>query len=162
MYKYIKKMQNYLASFYLPVILSIPIAPILGWFEKYVFGDWEFLKFLVVLMIVDTLLGLIIHTKKRDLSVQGFEKIIIKVICYGAALIVAHNLSSYRVLGEVIEGFNWFRTTICSSLIIRESLSILNGIQNLYPNILPARVRKYLKYYDDKGEFKKNDKFEEK
>ncbi len=150
------RVKNYVMSFYIPIVVAIPITPFVGWFEKYVFGDWEFLKFLVVLMIVDTLMGFLHHIKKKDFSVEGFEKILIKVICYGCALIVAHDLSSYKILGASIGGFEWFRVTICTALIVREALSILNNIQKVYPNVLPPRIRKYLKYYDETGEIKKN------
>ena len=126
------RVKNYVMSFYIPIVVAIPITPFVGWFEKYVFGDWEFLKFLVVLMIVDTLIGFLHHIKKKDFSVEGFEKILI------------------------IGGFEWFRVTICTALIVREALSILNNIQKVYPNVLPPRIRKYLKYYDETGEIKKN------
>ena len=38
-------------------IMALPIAPLLEVIEKYVFGDWEFVKYLFVLVIFDTLLG---------------------------------------------------------------------------------------------------------
>lgn len=149
-------MKGYAMSFWYPLLIAIPISPIHGWFEKYVFGDWEFLKFLVILMVVDTVLGFWNHFKEKDLSLEGFEKILIKLICYGSALIVAHNLSSFQVLGEVISGFSWFRFTICTALIVREALSIFKQIDKLSPGIVPIRIKKYLKYYDDNGEFKNN------
>lgn len=155
MSKLYKVLRNYMISFYYPILIAIPISPILTWFEKYVFGDWEFLKFLIVLIVVDTILGIFNSLKKKSLSLSGFEKVLTKLISYGCALIVAHNLSSYRILGEIVTGFDWFRTTICTALIVRESLSILNNIQKVYPNVLPPRIRKYLKYYDETGQLKK-------
>lgn len=150
----LRKMKGYAMSFWYPILIAIPISPIQGWFEKYIYGDWEFLKFLVILMVVDTFLGIWNHFKKKDLSLEGFEKILIKLICYGSALIVAHNLSSFQILGSSIDGFSWFRSTICTALVIRESLSIFKQIDKLSPGTIPSRIRKYLKYYDDNGEMK--------
>lgn len=140
-------------SFYIPIVVAVPITPIMGYFEKYVFGDWMFLNYLVVLIVLDTLIGFVYHIMKKDFSIEGFEKILIKLICYGCALIVAHNLSSFKVLGSPVSGFEWFRVTICAALMVREGLSIINNIQKIYPDILPPRIRKYLKYYDDNGDF---------
>ena len=36
-------------------LISIPLAPIMELVEKYVFGDWEFAKFLIVLVVIDTM-----------------------------------------------------------------------------------------------------------
>lgn len=161
MRKYIKKMHQYLMSFHIPILLAIPFSPIVVVFEKYVFGDWEFVKYLVTAMIIDTLLGFIHHLLQKDFSIEGFEKIFVKVICYGSALAVAHILSSFTVLGDPIEGFIWFRTTIYTALLIRECLSILNNVDKLKPDIVPSRIKRYLKYYDETGEIRK-DNFVEK
>ena len=66
------RVKKYVMSFYIPIVVAIPITPFVGWFEKYVFGDWEFLKFLVVLMIVDTLMGFLHHIKKDVYKRQVF------------------------------------------------------------------------------------------
>ena len=154
MYKYVKKMKQYLMSFYLPIIVAIPFSPIIACFEKYVFGDWEFVKYLVAAMAIDTALGFVHHLLKKDFSIEGFEKILIKIICYGSALAVAHILSSFTVLGDQIIGFIWFRTTIYTALLVRECLSILNNIDKIKPDIIPPRIKKHLKYYDETGEIR--------
>lgn len=151
------RMKNYLMSFIYPILFAIPISPITAWFEKYVFNDWGFVKFLVVLMCVDTVMGFIYHLMKKDFSLEGFEKIFIKLICYGSALIVAHNLSSYTILGSPVSGFAWFRVAVCTALIVREGLSIFNLIDKISPDIVPPRIKKYLKYYDEEGKFPSKD-----
>lgn len=35
------------------ILAALPLSPFLELFEKYVFGDWEFVKFLVVLVCID-------------------------------------------------------------------------------------------------------------
>ena len=63
-------------------LMALPIAPLLEFVERYVFGDWEFVKFLIVLVVIDTSLGRLtvkgsgLHivnfdTKSGDLSAEG-------------------------------------------------------------------------------------------
>lgn len=154
--RYLYRMKSYLMSFIHPILIAVPISPVVLWFEKYVFNDWEFVKFLVVLMIMDTVLGFAYHLIKHNFSVEGFEKIFIKLLCYGAALIVAHNLSSFTINGDPVQSFNWFRVLICTALMVREGLSIFKMIDRLSPSLVSPRIKKYLKYYDETGEFPKD------
>ena len=39
------------------IFLSVPLTPMLEVFENSVFGDWWFVKFLLVVMALNTLLG---------------------------------------------------------------------------------------------------------
>lgn len=153
--RHLDRMKSYVMSFMYPILIAVPISPLILWFEKYVFNDWEFVKFLVVLMVVDTILGFAFHLKKHDISLEGFEKIIIKLLSYGAALIVAHNLSSFTIAGDPVSSFNWFRALICTALMVREGLSIFKMIDRLSPGLISPRIKKYLKYYDEEGEFPK-------
>ena len=49
--KHISKFKNYIYSFYFPILLSIPISfsNTASFIEQYVFRDWEFLKYLMIL-----------------------------------------------------------------------------------------------------------------
>ena len=53
----IHKIREYVMSFYFPVLLSIPISfsNTASFIEQYMFRDWEFLKYLMILVVVDTL-----------------------------------------------------------------------------------------------------------
>ena len=63
---------------------------IVDWIEKYIFRDWEFLKFLVVLIVIDTLVSWVFHLRKKDFSSKGFAMIMTKLFVYSCLLIVAH------------------------------------------------------------------------
>ena len=52
--------------------MALPIAPILEFIEKYVFGDWEFVKFLIVLVVIDTVLGFIKNFMEHDIISREF------------------------------------------------------------------------------------------
>ena len=73
--KHISKFKNYIYSFYFPVLLSIPISfsNTASFIEQYVFRDWEFLKYLMILVVVDTLVSWVFHLKNKDFSSKGSE-----------------------------------------------------------------------------------------
>ena len=50
-----KYMRKYLYSYYWPFVIAIPIAPIMDWIEKYLWNDWEFLNWLVIFIVIDTM-----------------------------------------------------------------------------------------------------------
>ena len=47
-------------------LIALPLSPLLELFERYVFGDWEFVKWLIVLVCVDTVLGFVKHWLSKD------------------------------------------------------------------------------------------------
>lgn len=155
MNKLIKKTINYIASFFFPLLVAIPLSPIIDWIEKYIYKDWEFLKFLVVLIVIDTIISWIYHIIHKDFSSKGFGMILIKLIIYGALLVIAHVLGNYTIDGQTTTTFTWFRSLMCTALLVRESISIIENIGKLNANLVPLWIRKYLKDFDEHG-FVKN------
>lgn len=146
-----RKLQTYLGSYVLPLIVAIPISPIVDLTEKYLFKDWEFLKFLVVLIIIDTIISWIYHILHKDFSSKGIGMIFIKLIVYAALLIVGHVLGNYTIDGHASETFTWFRSLMCTALLVRESISIIENVGKLNPNLVPLQIRKILKDFDENG-----------
>lgn len=151
----LRKMRRYATSFVLPVILAIPLSTIFSVIEKYVFADWEFLKFLIVSMTIDTGTSWWYHIKQRTFSSKGFAQLFTKIIIYSILLIVAHIFGAYTVNGESFEQMKWFRTFICTALIVRESISIVENVNKIKPGIIPEKIARYLKDYDETGKFNK-------
>jgi phage-related holin len=120
------KIREYVMSLYFPVLLSIPISfsNTASFIEKYVFRDWEFLKYLMILIVIDTLVSWVYHIKNKDFSSKGFSMIITKLFIYSAILIVSHVMGNFTVEGGNVEIYTWFRAVVCNALIIRESISI--------------------------------------
>ena len=63
-------------------LISIPLAPIMELVEKYVFGDWEFAKFLIVLVVIDTMLGFVKHYMLHDISSKAYGMLAKKLNFY--------------------------------------------------------------------------------
>lgn len=154
--KALHKIRNYMLSLYLPVILSIPVSfsNTASFIEKYVFRDWEFMKYLLILIVVDTAVSWIYHIKNKDFSSKGFSMIITKLFIYCAILIVAHVVGNFTVEGGNVEVYTWFRAVVCNALIIRESISIIENAAKVNPTLVPQRVRKYLYDFDEFGDKK--------
>lgn len=142
------------------VLFSLPFAPILELCERYVFGDWEFVKFLVVLVIFDTLLGFIKHFKLHDISSKAYGMIAKKLLVYSSVLVVTHVLASFTVNSDPVGCLVWFRYFACSALMVREAISILENCEAVYPGLLPKSLVRRLSDFDSTTGQKIVDKYE--
>ena len=129
-------------------LISIPLAPIMELVEKYVFGDWEFAKFLIVLVVIDTMLGFVKHYMLHDISSKAYGMIAKKLIVYSVVMIVGHVLASFAVNGQSVESFVWFRYFSCSALLVREGISILENSNTIYPGLIPKAIIRRLADFD--------------
>lgn len=132
----------------LTLIFSVPVSMIVGFFEKYIFADWEFVKWLVILMLIDTLLGFIKHWFRHDLSSRAWGMVAKKIIIYSSVLALTHVLSNFCIAGIQMDSFLWFRTFACSALIVREALSIIENVEEIYPGFFPSWIVKRFKEFD--------------
>ena len=96
--------------------IALPLTPLAELFERYVFGDWEFVRFLVVLITLDTVLGFICHWIAHDISSRAFGMIVRKLLVYSSVMVLGHVMSQFSVGGEPVDSFVWFRYFACSAL----------------------------------------------
>ena len=129
-------------------MIALPITPFIELFEKYVFGDWEFVKYLVVLVVIDTVLGFSKHYIKHDISSKAYGMIAKKIVSYSIVMIVAHVVATFRVGGEQIESLVWFRYFACSALMVRESISIIENLEVISPGFIPKSIVRRLSEFD--------------
>jgi phage-related holin len=155
MRKILDKVINYAASFFYPLLMAIPLSPIVDWIEKYMFKDWEFVKYLIVLITIDTIVSWTYHLIHKDFSSKGFAMIFMKLLVYTSLLIVAHVLGSFTIDGQPNNTFTWFRSLMCTALLVREAISIVENVGKINPELVPVWIRKYLKDFDENGFAKK-------
>ena len=129
-------------------MIALPITPFIELFEKYVFGDWEFVKYLVVLVVIDTILGFSKHYIKHDISSKAYGMIAKKIVSYSIVMIVAHVVATFRVGGEQIESLVWFRYFACSALMVREAISIIENLEVISPGFIPKSIVRRLSELD--------------
>lgn len=136
----------------LSILLSVPATWVIE-LMKYVYQDWEFAKWIVVAIIVDTLAGLVKHWVHADVSSESFwHKFAKKIFIYMILLITSHVLSNFTVQGHLTGAMDFLGEYLCVMMMIREAISILENVNAIVP-IIPVWVLKRLKDFNEKGEY---------
>ena len=138
-------------KFKLPIIGALIFTPLIELFGKYVFADWEFLIFLTLLIVLDTITGFVKALKRGQVSSEGFTGIILKVCVYGVFVIILHVLQSFSDKPLVIATFDWIGTGGYAAVMVRESISIIENLGAIKPNLIPTWILKKLKDFDETG-----------
>lgn len=134
------------------LIFALPLS-IVAEIGKYFYQDWEFAKWIGVAVTVDTLLGIVKHLVHKDASSEDFwSKFAKKIFVYMLLLIIANVLTNYTVGGNVVGTTQWMGTYICTYMIVRESISVIENANAIYP-ILPKSIIKRFKDFNEKGEY---------
>ena len=145
-------------------LIALPLSPFLELFERYVFGDWEFVKWLIVLVCVDTVLGFVKHWLSKDISSKAYGMIGRKLIIYSCVLVpvsythlrahetvlvLSHVMGNFSIAGQVVDSFVWFRYFACTALMVREALSIIENVEEICPGFFPKAIINKLKGFDN-------------
>ena len=137
-------------------LVSLPLS-IVADCSRYLYQDWEFAKWIAVAVILDTVLGVIKHLLHKDASSESFfSKFGKKIAVYIVLLILSNVLTNYTVQGSIIGPTQWIGTYLCVFMMVRETFSIVENLQAIYP-ILPTSFVRRLKDFNDKGEYIKKD-----
>lgn len=135
------------------MLISLPITGIVEFVDAYIYNDWEFARFLVTLIIVDTVLSVIKHLLHKDASSEDFWKgTSKKVFVYMVLLIVANVMSNFNVNGHHVSATAWMGDYLCVAMLVREAISIIENSNAIYP-WLPVKVLKRLKDFGEDGEY---------
>lgn len=143
---------KYAETLLIKIATILPIATIGGsvlfFIEKYVFKDWDFAGYLLVLIVADTLLGVAKNIKNKTVSSSGFANFFIKLLVYSCVLISLHVLNNFTVNKVSHQLFDWSNTVVYTAIIIRELISIFENVAEIKPNLIPAWILKILKSHD--------------
>ncbi len=134
--------------------ISTPLTFVLGFIQKYIYSDWDFLINLLILIAIDTALGFGKAWKYNKVSSAGFGAILIKLALYMFVLIACHVFTSFTINGIHSSVLDWVDNFIFTSLIVREGISIFENISAIQPNIIPAWLLKKMESFNsESGEF---------
>jgi phage-related holin len=133
------------------ILLSAVLMPLIALIQTYIFADWEFMKFLLVLVAIDTALSFYQHYQSHSINSKRFALIIPKLIGYFILLVLSHVIVHFTVEGERNSLFAWFETFCYSAIIVRESISILEHFSLLFPSIVPKTILKRLRTIEKGG-----------
>jgi phage-related holin len=134
------------------LLFSISLDPVFSIFEIYVFNDWNFVGFMMVLLILDTITGILAAWKQRRIHSFKMRMIWEKIGYYALALIVIHIMSSYQVDGKHNQVFEmivpYFKAVMYLILIGTEALSIDENAKKIwgkgfFPKWITSRMLEY-------------------
>lgn len=140
---------------YTVITASVAASPIVSYIDKYIFSDWEFFNFLMVLVIIDTILGVWKHYVNESLSSKGFGVFFNKLATYLIMLILCHVMSNFTIEGKPTLVFAWIPNVIYSAIMVREAISFIENIGAINPKLVPVVVLKKLKEFDKNGGYGK-------
>ncbi len=124
-------------------------------FETYVFADWQFLIFFLMLLTIDTILTVYKAVTCGNISIKLVSIFLQKVLMYVCFLVLVHIVSHYTINGEKNSFFGWLNNVAYSALVVQESIFILESISSIRPELVPQWLLKLLKHYDKTGNFSK-------
>lgn len=130
---------------------GLALTPFVALIEKYVFADWQFVGFLLVLVVVDTAIGLLRAIHLREVNSRAFSRLFTKALCYLSLLILAHVMTTFPIKGEPNAFFKWFDYFIYSAMMAREALSILEHVADIEPSLVPTWLLRRLKQFNEEG-----------
>lgn len=110
-------------------LFTVIATPLMLVTETYLFEDWEYLKWLMLLMFLDLVTGVLrAFLKKVQVTSKGLRQTVIKVIQYFIFLITIHVLTNFKIQGVEVELFAWITTSAYAFLIGIEAKSILENL----------------------------------
>ena len=131
---------------------AFSLSPWLLMVRTYLFDDWQFLGFLLTLVVVDTVTGVLRSWKAQQVSSRAFSRIFTKIMVYLSLLILAHVMTSFTIKGEVNVLFRWFDTFIYCAMMAREALSVLENLATVAPELVPKVLLKRLALFSEDPE----------
>ena len=137
------------------LVAALPLT-IVGNILKYVYQDWEFAKWIGIAVLIDTIVSIVKHWILCDFnSEEFFQKFAKKAFVYIALMILSNLLTYSTVNGHAMGATSWIGEYICWAVLLRESISIVENSNAIYP-WCPVWLLKRLKDYNEKGEYVKN------
>lgn len=136
------------------IIMSVSVATIISFIEKYIYSDWQFGTSLISLIVIDTLLAIYVAIKKKiPITSKKFSQVLEKFVVYFSILAMVKILMSFTVGGNEVKIFNWVDVLICSFFIVRESISILEKGIEINEKLVPKWILEKLKGFAEDGKF---------
>lgn len=140
------------------LIASWSITPFTKFFGDFVFQDWHFFMNLMVLVFVDTILGLFAAYKTKQVSSEGFSKVLAKLFTYFMLLVATHTAVNIKVNQETLTLLTWVDSMVYTLIVVRELISIFEKTAMIGYFKIPTWILEKLKYFDETGNLKDTDK----
>jgi len=125
--------------------------------EMYVFEDWGFIKYLFIMVLLDTILGVRRSVIQKTFHRKNLSGLKDKLIVYTSILVLVHVMTSFTVNDQTVTWFSWLRISVFSGLMAKEGLSSLKNIAATNKSYVPIWLLNKFEEWDKTGKFKFNE-----
>jgi len=122
--------------------------------EIYIFQDWGFVKYLFIMVFLDTILGVRRSIIQKTFYWRNLNGLKDKLIVYISILVLVHVMTSFTVNDETVTWFSWLRISVFSGLMAKEGFSSLKNIAATNKSYVPVWLLKRFEEWDKTGKFK--------
>lgn len=137
------------------LILSINwLLKLMEYIEIYIFQDWGFVKYLFIMVFLDTILGVRRAIIQKTFHWRNLNGLKDKLIVYISILVLVHVMTSFTVNNEIVTWFSWLRISVFSGLMAKEGFSSLKNIAATNKSYVPVWLLKRFEEWDKTGKFK--------
>ena len=137
------------------LILSINwLLKLMEYVEIYIFQDWGFVKYLFIMVFLDTILGVRRSIIQKTFYWRNLNGLKDKLIVYISILVLVHVMTSFTVNDETVTWFSWLRISVFSGLMAKEGFSSLKNIAATNKSYVPVWLLKRFEEWDKTGKFK--------
>ena len=134
------------------------LSNIINYANTFIFADWAFILHLIIVIILDTILGVWVSLRRKNFSSWEFGKVFNKIAIYFLVLIATHNAGAYFIKNNVKFIIDILDTTVYAAIMIREYMSLLEKLPAL-KIWMPSRwIVERLQIWYDTGQFKEEGK----
>lgn len=133
-------------------VLAGLLKSVLEFVEIYLFKDWQVLAFILIVIHIDTVLGLYYGIKTKQVSSKKFAAYFEKIGLYFCVLMVLHALYYFPVEGFQTL-FGWFKNLSYVLIVVREAISVFEKIGKIRPGLINPNILSYLKNFDASGKY---------
>lgn len=133
--------------------LAISIGTVIGSIgslvEIYLLAEYKLFINIFILVIIDTILGVIVAYKNKVISSSGFSKILTKLFVYILLIIAVNQGHINNPNSGIMALMLWVDNIVYGSILVREILSILEKASKLGIITIPAKLKERLAIFED-------------
>lgn len=137
--------------------LALATSPVMFVVETYLFNDWAFLVWVIILVCIDWVWALYLAWKTKTISKEGFQKGGEKLAQYATLLILGHILLNIKSGGEGMVVFSYMTMLIHGYIISLEAISILEKQATINAKLVPVWLLERFKNFRDTGKIDKKE-----
>lgn len=116
----------------------LEVTGVFNFINKYIFSDVSYLKWLVIVMILDFITGVTkvwVNEGLKAITSKGFRCTVSKVIQYASFLIVTHVLTHFQIEDRVNTNYAFLSKIAYEFLILIEIKSVYENIVRINPEL---------------------------